>query len=136
MNLESSQGITEGEVKPVSAQVAALQRNTQKARRRAKAWRKKNRAKMLKILADARAKYSAQRAKKRARVPGVPATRKVATTQSAGTSTLTVSNETKRLFDAFKNGAASVDFALRTLLDTVKGKKLVAKPVAVEYSVE
>ena len=132
MNLESSQGTTEGEVKPISA----LQRNTQKARRGAKAWRKKNRAKMLKILADARAKYSAQQAKKRARVSGVPATRKVATTQSAGTSTLTISNETKKLFDTFRNNASSVDFALRALLSTVKGKKLIVKPVAVEYSVE
>ena len=136
MNLESSQGTTEGEVKPISAQVAALQRNTQKARRRAKAWRKKNRAKMLKILADARAKYSAQQAKMRAHVSGVPATRKVATTQSAGTSTLTISNETKKLFDTFRNNASSVDFALRALLSTVKGKKLIVKPVAVEYSVE
>ena len=130
MNLESSQGITEGEVKPVTAQVAALKRNTAKARRRAKAWRKKNRAKMLKILADARAKYSAQRAKKRARVSGV-STRKAATTHTH----IRVSTETKRLFDAFANNTIA-DFALRTLLNTVKGKKLVAKPVAVEYSVE
>ena len=132
MNLESSQGITEQTV-PVSAQVAALQRNTQKARRRAKAWRKKNRAKMLKILADARAKYSAQRAKKRARVSGTLTQR---TLGPQSDTSISVSKETAALFARFKNNAASADFALRTLLNTVKGKKLVAKPVAVEYSVE
>lgn len=127
MSLEHSQDITESKQ---DTRAAVLFRPEVIARRnrRGKAWRKKNRAKMLKILADARAKYSAQRAKKRARVSGTP-------TQQSDTS-ISVSKETAALFAHFKNNAASADFALRTLLHTVKGKKLVAKPVAVEYTVE
>lgn len=134
MNLESSQGITEGEVKARTypfndPKVLA------KAKRRAKAWRKKNPEKWAQMIAANRtralAKIQAKRAKKNQKQA-----RKTATTLKRPEYTaIGIKADTKARFDTFRNGS-TVDFALNILLNTVKGKKLVAKPVAVEYTVE
>ena len=126
MSLESSQGITDN--RPPQLQGAAVERNRKAALTR---WRNANpdklKANLAKALAVRRAKAAKRKAKKQSK--GRAGSARV------DTCTLNLSPENKAAFDAFRNGEG-VNFAFSYLVALAKGKKLVAKPVAVEYSVE